>query len=619
MHSGFINFGLLNASGPDRLFGRRLNLKSHPHPMKTNRTTLPQNIASSVPNPPPDAKDRLRGVQPPRHGEMYPAQRRPIFLAGNFLLLLLLSFTGMNSRLQGAGSVIGPSSSGGSGTAHFELVEATVPQMQHALQTGLLTSEMLVEMYWARIAAYDIGGPALNSYLYVNENALDTARELDELREKGTPKSLLYGIPILLKDNVDTMDMPTTAGSVALAGSIPSEDAFITKKLRAAGAIILGKGTLTEFANFLTSGMPAGYSSYGGYGFNPYDPRELPDGDGRPVLSPGGSSSGAGISVAANLAAVAIGTETSGSILSPASNNGVAGVKPTVGLVSRTGIIPITADQDTAGPLARTVTDAAILLGVIAGYDPEDPATEACLIPGNCFSDYTQFLDKKALHGARIAVPESTSEIITAAIEVLVAEGAYVEIIPRLRGVGVPSILGYGFKRDLNAYLAKLPASWPIRTLSDIIEFNLMTPGALKYGQTTAVASDALDLSPDSEDTQTYLANYAAGLASSRGILDEVYNGADGIPGTEDDFDALLNPGAGTPARAGYPSVTVPGGFLPPSGSVINPRPSNVVFSGPAFSEPRLLALGYAFEQATLHRRPPASVPPLPTDTVSRP
>ena len=229
--------------------------------------------------------------------------------------------------------------------------------------------------------------------------------------------------------------MPTTAGSVALAGSIPPEDAFITKRLRRAGAIILGKGTLTEFANFIAIGMPSGYSSLGGYGLNPYDPRPLPGGDGRPVLTPGGSSSGPGISVSANLVAIAIGTETSGSILSPSSSNGDVGIKPTLGLVSRTGILPITADQDTAGPIARTVTDAAILLGVIAGFDRDDPATIPCLIPGNCRRDYTRFLKRNALRHARIAVPHNPywvgftadqTAIMNDAIAALRAEGAFV-------------------------------------------------------------------------------------------------------------------------------------------------------------------------------------------------
>ena len=342
-------------------------------------------------------------------------------------------------------------------------------------------------------------GPAINAYQLVNDNAVREARQLDALHciGRGHSRMPLFGVPVLLKDNIDTADMPTAAGSVALNGSLPPDDAFITKKLRAAGAIILGKGTLTEFANFIAVGMPTGYSSLGGFGFNPYDPRvdprtEAPFNDGRPVLQTGGSSSGPGIGVNANLVAVAIGTETSGSILSPASANGVVGIKPTVGLVSRDGIIPITADQDTAGPITRTVTDAAIVLGVIAGYDPNDPATDACLTPGNCFDDYTRFLNKKALRGARLAVPpfpENRRAIMEAAIAVMRAQGAHVELIESYDvRIGMPqlgtciarpaptdltcsTVLLYGFKRDLNAYLAATQAA-PSRTLAEVIAFN---------------------------------------------------------------------------------------------------------------------------------------------------
>jgi amidase len=533
---------------------------------------------------------------------------------------------------------------GHQGTSRLDLVEATVPELLKAIQTKLITSEQLVEMYLARIAAYDDAGPALNAFLTVNPNAVAQARALDAARHPGIARSPLYGIPVLLKDNVDTADMPTTAGSVALEGSIPPDDAFITRKLRAAGAIILGKATLTEFANFLTNGMPAGYSSLGGYGFNPYDPRPLPLGDGRPVLSPGGSSSGSGIAVAANLVAVAVGTETSGSILSPASSNMNVGIKPTVGLISRDGIIPITADQDTAGPITRTVTDAAILLGVLAGHDPADPATDACLTPGNCFSDYTRFLNKEALAGARIAVPPfpaNRADIMNAAIAVLTAQGAHVETVPALAAqlpgcpsnvfppvepwppAGCASALFYGFKRDLNAYLESLGPGSTMQSLSDIIAFNAAHPAeALKYGQILAQLSDSIDISPGSADTIQYTDSRAQDIVRSRGALDFVYNGADGIRGTADDFDALLfsaNSGAGTPAKAGYPSITVPGGFVPPADPIVNPFPSGVTFSGRAFSEPRLIGLAYAFEQATRHRRPPASTPPLPSDTVRRP
>lgn len=533
---------------------------------------------------------------------------------------------------------------GHQGTARLDLVEATVPDLLKALQTRLVTSEQLVEMYLARIAAYDDAGPKLNAFLTVNPNALAEARALDAARHPGIARSPLYGIPVLLKDNVDTADMPTTAGSVALEGSIPPDDAFITKKLKDAGAIILGKATLTEFANFLTTGMPTGYSSLGGYGFNPYDPRELPGGDGRPVLATGGSSSGSGIAVSANLVAVAVGTETSGSILSPASGNMAVGIKPTVGLISRDGIIPITADQDTAGPITRSVTDAAILLGVLAGHDPTDPATDACLSPGNCFSDYTRFLDKKALVGARLAVPPfpaSRAAIMNAAIDVLRAQGATVDLVPALAPqlpgcptnvyppvepwppAGCASALFYGFKRDLNAYLATLGPGSMVHSLSEVIAFNNAHPvEALKYGQRLALLSDSIDISPGSADTAQYVASRAEDIVRSRGALDSVYNGADGEQGTADDYDALLfsaNSGAGTPAKAGYPSITVPGGFVPPAPPIANPFPSGVTFSGRAFSEPRLIGLAFAYEQATKHRVPPASAPPLPGDTVRRP
>lgn len=523
----------------------------------------------------------------------------------------------------------------GVGSARLQLVEATVTDLQKAIQTKLVTIEQITEMYLARVAAYDDAGPGVNAFLHVNANAAAEARQLDAMRHPGRARSPLYGIPVLLKDNVDTADMPTTAGSVALEGSIPPDDAFITRKLRNAGAIIIGKATLTEFANFIALGMPTGYSSLGLYGFNPYDPRPLPGGDGRPVLQTGGSSSGSGIGVNASLTGLAVGTETSGSILSPASANGVVGIKPTVGLVSRDGIIPITADQDTAGPIARTVTDAAILLGVLAGHDPSDPATAACLTPGNCFDDYTPFLDANALSGARIAVPPfpaNRADIMNAAIDVLRARGAHVETIPALAPqlgicVSVPApagcstVLLYGQKRDLNAYLAATPDA-PVDTLAEIIAFNSTHVPPMKYGQAIFEAAEQLDTSPGSADTLRYEADLAEDRARSRGALDAVYDGPDGIKGTADDFDAILasaNSFAGTPAKAGYPSITVPGGFLPPDGIIANPFPSGVTFSGPAFSEPALVGLAYAFEQATRHRRAPASTPPLPGDTVTRP
>ena len=543
---------------------------------------------------------------------------------------------------------------GGAGAARLDLVEATVQQLQHALQTRLITSEQLVEMYLARIAAYDDAGPGINAFLHVNARALAEARQLDALRHPGRARSPLYGIPVLLKDNIDTADMPTTAGSVALAGSVPPDDAFIARKLREAGAIIIGKATLTEFANFLTAGMPTGYSSLGNYGFNPYDPRPdprpLPIGDGRPVLQTGGSSSGSGIGVNANLAAVAIGTETSGSILSPANANGVVGIKPTVGLVSRDGIIPITADQDTAGPITRTVEDAAILLGAIAGHDPGDAATAACLTPGNCFSDYTKFLDKNALEGARLAVftpanplAANRQALLDAAVQAMRAQGAAVRILsvedvpgqlgtcvtyplpaaPAPPALRCSAVLLYGFKRDLNAYLAGTPDA-PSQSLSEVVAFNAAFTPPMKYGQTIAIAADQIDLAPGSADTQRYLMDRAEDLVRSRDALNAIYFGPDGVRGTADDTDAIIAVGnnfAGAPAKAGFPSVTVPGGFIlagPGDPPINGPFPQTITFSGPAFSEPRLIALGYAFEQATKHRVAPGSTPALATDTVTR-
>jgi amidase len=557
---------------------------------------------------------------------------------------------------------------GGQGSARFTLVEATIEDIQKALQTGLVTTEELVQMYLNRINTYDpasrrVTDPdgrllyGLNSYLYVNPQALNEARASDFRHHHGHPRGPLAGVPIVLKDNVDTFDMPTTAGSVALRNSIPLDDAFVAKKLRQGGAIVLGKATLTEYANFLTNGMPAGYSSLGQYGYNPYDPRPdprpLPIGDGRPVLTPGGSSSGPGIAVAANLAAAGVGTETSGSILSPGTANMLVGIKPTVGLISRDGIIPITADQDTAGPLARTVTDAAILLGVMAGFDPADPATAACLHRGSCFDDYTPFLDKKALKRARIAVPPPPANrqaIIDNAIAVLRAQGATVELIPALPALpgGCPSgvngvtyppapgcttVLNYGFKRDLNAYFAAhVSPSAPVKTLQDVINFNIAhagdVPSSVKYRQDLALFSQKFDTTAGSADTVRYQADRASDLSLSRAALDGVYNGPDGMRGTSDDFDAILfsgNSGANTPARAGYPSIVVPGGFFDnanagfPADFKPLPGPAGVTFSGRAFSEPRLIGLAYAFEQATHYRVSPPTTPALPGDTVGRP
>lgn len=503
----------------------------------------------------------------------------------------------------------------------FTLQETTISDIQSAFDANLITSAQLVQLYLNRIEAYDaydkVGpqGSKLNSVLTLNPNALATAEALDIERQTIGPRGPLHGIPILLKDNIDTFDLPTTAGSVALEGSIPPDDAFLTQKLRDAGAVILGKANLTEFANFLTNGMPAGYSSLGGYVFNPYNPAALPGGDGRPVLSPGGSSAGSGASVAANLAVVAIGTETSGSILSPANQNSLVGIKPTLGLISRDGVIPIAASQDTAGPLARTVKDAAIVLGALTGFDPKDLATESSI--GKSFTDYTQFLKEDALKGARIGVPKRTfwdglptDQLALTENALNVMKGLGAEIVEAdIATVPLPGsiVLSYEFKRDLNAYLASLGEEAPIQTLEDVIAFNNAYPEvALKYGQTQALTSQRRDLSPFSTDTLTYLENRARDIRLAK------VEGIDAYIDTND-LDAIFFPttrGANIAARAGAPSVIVPAGYLN------NGAPFGVTFSGKAYSEPTLLGLAYAFEQATNYRVAPTSTPPLPGETV---
>jgi amidase len=607
--------------------------------------------------------------------------------------------------------------------ADFHLVEATIADIQAQYRAGTLRPDDAVRMYLARIAAYDqsslgqplgggVGQQPLNSFMHVNEQAIRDARRLgDDLGGFGGDDGddgdrPLFGIPVVLKDNIATSDMPTTAGSVALGGSQPKKDAFIARRLRRAGAVILGKGTLTEFANFIALGMPTGFSSQlrfqlfqtpgadlskVGFGFDSYDPRIdprniVPVNDGRPVLATGGSSSGPGIAVGANLATVGVGTETSGSILSPSGQNSLVGIKPTLGLVSRNGIVPITADQDTAGPMARTVTDAARLLGVLAGFDEKDPATRACLERGKCFRDYTQFLDRKALKGAHIAVPKhpywvefglgaARTALMNDAIAVMRSLGAKVEDceIPsqnvlnnygtcvttadvaarRRTPAGVipacSTVLLFGFKRDLNQYLADRDfgpgvsasnaqiSQRRIHTLADVISFNAAHPEvALKYGQAIAEGAEVLEVDP-SKDVDHYLADRALDLKLTRTCgLDVLYTGvlpaecaglvADQGTCAGKKFDAVLFPanfGANPPARAGYPSVIVPGGFFVPTlaslpaGFTPQPSPFGVTFSGPAFSEPKLVGYAYAFEQATHHRVPPASVPPLASDTVA--
>ncbi len=519
----------------------------------------------------------------------------------------------------------------------FDVVEATIPQMQQAMEEGRTTSRALIEAHLIRIALYE---SRVNAVISINANALAEADQLDRERAEGRVRGPLHGIPVALKDNVLTTHISTSGGALAFEGFVPPYEAPLVTNLREAGAIILAKTVMTELANFMASGMPGNYSAVGGYGLNPYDPRRDPRegrNDGRPVMGVGGSSSGIG--TAMSFWAANVGTETSGSILSPSNANMLTGIKPTVGRVSRYGVIPITADQDIAGPMARTVTDAAIFFGALEGSepDPNDPATQICEPPPN--GDYTAFLRTDGLQGARIGIPrasyydsvqipgtdqfrdrlsEEGGALMAEAIEVLTAQGATIvdpAEIPsvidpdpenNLLTAGSSSVLHYGMKRDFNTWLASLGESAPVKTLTELREWNLAheRAGSMKYAQANLDRSDAIDLD---EDRAEYEADRVRDLyLNAEHGIDEVMNALE--------LDALLFPGsggAGIAAKPGYPTVIVPFGFLAnggppmPEGFDAKPRPFGVSFTGMACSEPRLLELAYAFEQATMRRVAP--------------
>lgn len=479
------------------------------------------------------------------------------------------------------------------GSVHLE--EATIAELQRAMAEGELTSRELVLYYMRRIAEIDQAGPKLNAVLELNPDALHLAEAMDAERRRQGPRGPLHGIPLLLKDNIDTADsMHTSAGSLALADHYASEDASLVLRLRAAGAVLLGKANMTEWANFISDRMPTGYSSRGGQVLNPYKPG---------VNMAGGSSSGSAVAVAANLTAVAVGTETSGSILNPAAWNGIVGVKPTVGLISRSGVIPIAGSQDTAGPMARTVTDAALLLEAIVGVDELDPATWAS--EGRTPEHYTAFLDEGGLEGARIGVPthfykfvtnpEQRLRVFEAALDKLSELGAEIVAIPDFPYQYEPyrpEVLTHEFKPALNAYLSRVEAHLPVHSLKDVIEFNERNgEKMLRYGQARMLAAEAAN---GTLTDPAYLRARALDLEQTQ---------ADGIDRVlrEHRLDALVSEGSSfshIPAKAGYPSVTVPGGWN-------ETEPVGVTFTGTAYSEGTLLKLAYAFEQATKHRRPP--------------
>jgi amidase len=548
---------------------------------------------------------------------------------------------------------------GAQGQGRFSVVEATIPQMQAAMAKGQVTSRQLVEQYLIRLGLYE---DRLNAALAVNPRALQEADTLDRERAQGKLRGPLHGIPVALKDNIHTTEMPTTGGALVFAGYVPPYEATLTRNLKAAGAIIIAKTGLTELANWVAgnpNAMPGNYNAVGGFAFNPYDPRPDPrpePGDGRPVLQTGGSSSGIG--TAANLWAGSVGSDTGGSIISPSNANMLVGIRPTIGRISRYGVIPITADHDTAGPMTRTVADSAIMLGAMEGAspDPNDPATRTCTPPPN--RDYTKFLNAGGLKGARIGVPRAfyidqltlpgektprgginteQAKVMADAIAVLKQQGAIV-----VDPAEIPSVVAkdandsfplfefcsggehakgkdqncsinfkYGMKRDYNAWLKSLGSSAPVKTLKEHREWNLAhaKAGAIKYEQSRFDISDEIDLVADK-------ARLDADDAKDRRLSRD--QGIDGVLKAHK-LDAFITPGgsgARIAATAGYPIIAVPFGLVPnapqqpfPAGFDAKPAPYGVGFVGAQCSEPKLIEIAYAFEQATKKRVPPASAP----------
>jgi len=493
----------------------------------------------------------------------------------------------------------------------LEMREMTIAELQEQMQSGAVTARGITEMYLERIKELDRQGPALNAVIELNPDALEIADALDAERAERGPCGPLHGVPVMLKDNIDTADrMMTTAGSLALAGSIAPQDSFVAQKLREAGAIILAKTNLSEWANFRGDHSTSGWSSRGGQTRNPYALDR----------NPCGSSSGSAAAVAANLCSVAIGTETDGSIICPSQTNGIVGIKPTLGLVSRSGIIPIAHSQDTAGPMARTVADAAILLGALTGVDPRDPATGES--QGRSYTDYTQVLDLKGLEGARIGIARNffgfsarVDQIMETCIEEMarlgadIVDPANIDTVKKLREAETEfEVLLYEFKADLNSYLAGLGPDAPVHSLADVIEFKERHRDRVMpyFGQEAMLMAE--EKGPLS--TEEYLRALETNHRLSR---------AEGIDATlkAHQLDAIAAPsggpacltdwingdhhsgGSSSPAAiAGYPNITVPAGY-------IFGLPVGISFFGGAYQEPTLIRLAFAFEQATRVRRPP--------------
>ncbi|MFW5656515.1 MAG: amidase [Bacteroidota bacterium] len=493
----------------------------------------------------------------------------------------------------------------------FELKEKTIRELIRAMESGQLTCEQITTLYLKRIEKIDVEGPGINSVIEVNPHAIPLAKELDKERLEGKIRGPLHGIPLMLKDNIDTGDkMMTTAGSLALEGHYAAQDAPLVRQLRNAGALILGKTNLSEWANFRSTRSSSGWSGRGGQTKNPYAINR----------NPCGSSSGSGAAVSANLCAGAVGTETDGSVVCPSNANGLVGIKPTVGLVSRTGIIPISKTQDTAGPMARNVEDAAIMLSAMAGMDPEDEATQKA--GEHIKEDYTLFLNKKALQGARIGVArerfgfhEDVDDALNAGIEVLKAQGAAIIDLDKIyTNNGIQdaefTVLLYEFKDGLNKYLSGLKDT-QVQSLKDLIEFNKTH----KDKEMPFFQQEILVMAEEKEDlsSKEYLdALELCRETSQKNGIDRVMN--------ENNLDAIVAPTGGPAwvtdlvtgdhflggssdfaAIAGYPNITVPAGF-------VQNLPVGMSFFGRAFSEDKLIGLAYAFEQATKHRKAPGFI-----------
>jgi len=495
----------------------------------------------------------------------------------------------------------------------IDLEEISVSELQERMESRELTARALAEMYLRRVEEIDRSGPMLNSVLETNPDALSIADALDEERAARGPRGPLHGVPVMIKDNIDTADrMMTTAGSLALAGSIPARDSSVAERLRQAGAVILAKTNLSEWANFRSTRSSSGWSGRGGQTHNPFALDRTPC----------GSSAGSGAAVSGNLCALAIGTETDGSVVCPSSANGVVGIKPTVGLVSRAGIIPIAHSQDTAGPMARTVADAATLLGALTGVDSRDLATSQSR--GRAHTDYTQFLEPNGLRGARVGVArnffgfhEKVDELMEAAITTIETGGATIIDNANLDntdeyGDSEFEVLLYEFKADLNFYLESLGPGAPVHSLADVIAFNEANKEREMpyFGQEIMLMAEEKGPLTDQEYLDALAKNHR--LSRDEGIdkvmdehrLDAIIAPTDGPPWPIDLItgDHFLG-GSSTPAAvSGYPSITVPSGY-------IFGLPVGISFFGRAWSEPTLIRLAYAYERSSRHRQAPAFLP----------